>query len=167
MSCCTVDHTVFYVAAVVSQSESYYRATRGYHKSGVTGMAVESEESVMWCLIATIVVSLLEISLESLLWWAYHRNLAIHRNVLDAHTVSRSRDHCNDADTKVVPLSVNYHFTRQCNYQCGFCFHTAKTSFVLPIDEAKHGLKLLKEAGKHYPPSLCIQATGHTCMSEF
>ena len=46
-----------------------------------------------------------------------------------------------------VPLSVNYHFTRQCNYQCGFCFHTAKTSFVLPIDEAKRGLKMLKEAG--------------------
>ena len=46
------------------------------------------------------------------------------------------------------PVSVNYHFTRQCNYQCGFCFHTAKTSFVLPIDEAKRGLKLLKDAGK-------------------
>nr|CAL36990.1 viperine-like protein [Suberites domuncula] len=45
------------------------------------------------------------------------------------------------------PLSVNYHFTRQCNYQCGFCFHTAKTSFVLPISEAKRGLKMLKEAG--------------------
>lgn len=47
----------------------------------------------------------------------------------------------------VVPKSVNYHFTRQCNYQCGFCFHTAKSSFVLPLAEAKHGLKLLKEAG--------------------
>ncbi|XP_053489407.1 radical S-adenosyl methionine domain-containing protein 2 [Ictalurus furcatus] len=46
-----------------------------------------------------------------------------------------------------TPSSVNYHFTRQCNYKCGFCFHTAKTSFVLPIDEAKRGLRLLKEAG--------------------
>ncbi|KAM6467436.1 S-adenosylmethionine-dependent nucleotide dehydratase RSAD2 isoform 2-T2 [Liasis olivaceus] len=46
-----------------------------------------------------------------------------------------------------VPLSVNYHFTRQCNYKCGFCFHTAKTSFVLPVQEAKRGLRLLKEAG--------------------
>lgn len=45
------------------------------------------------------------------------------------------------------PESVNYHFTRQCNYQCGFCFHTAKTSFVLPLDDAKRGLMLLKEAG--------------------
>jgi radical S-adenosyl methionine domain-containing protein 2 len=47
----------------------------------------------------------------------------------------------------VVPESVNYHFTRQCNYQCGFCFHTAKSSFLLPIEEAKRGLRLLKDAG--------------------
>ncbi|KAJ6654074.1 hypothetical protein lerEdw1_007500 [Lerista edwardsae] len=46
-----------------------------------------------------------------------------------------------------VPVSVNYHFTRQCNYKCGFCFHTAKTSFVLPLEEAKRGLGLLKQAG--------------------
>lgn len=45
------------------------------------------------------------------------------------------------------PVSVNYHFTRKCNYQCGFCFHTAKTSFLLPLDEAKQGLRLLKDAG--------------------
>ena len=49
---------------------------------------------------------------------------------------------------KIIPRSVNYHFTRQCNYKCGFCFHTAKTSSVLPIDEAKRGLKMLKEAGR-------------------
>ncbi|KAJ8288629.1 hypothetical protein COCON_G00012880 [Conger conger] len=46
-----------------------------------------------------------------------------------------------------TPTSVNYHFTRQCNYKCGFCFHTAKTSFVLPVEEAKRGLRLLKESG--------------------
>ena len=53
-----------------------------------------------------------------------------------------------DRQRSTVPLS--YHFTRQCNYQCGFCFHTTKTSFVLPIDEAKRGLKILKEAGMVY-----------------
>ena len=47
-----------------------------------------------------------------------------------------------------VPRSVNYHFTRQCNYKCGFCFHTAKTSFVLPLEKAKQGLQMLKDAGK-------------------
>ena len=46
-----------------------------------------------------------------------------------------------------IPVSVNYHFTRQCNYDCGFCFHTAKTSHKMSLDEAKRGLKLLKEAG--------------------
>ncbi|KAL8657749.1 MAG: hypothetical protein Q9226_001621 [Calogaya cf. arnoldii] len=45
------------------------------------------------------------------------------------------------------PISVNYHFTRRCNYECGFCFHTAKTSYMLPIEEAKKGLKLLVNAG--------------------
>uniref|UniRef100_A0A8C2Y3P9 S-adenosylmethionine-dependent nucleotide dehydratase RSAD2 n=1 Tax=Capra hircus TaxID=9925 RepID=A0A8C2Y3P9_CAPHI len=50
-------------------------------------------------------------------------------------------------DLPTTPTSVNYHFTRQCNYKCGFCFHTAKTSFVLPLEEAKRGLLMLKEAG--------------------
>ncbi|XP_026933610.1 S-adenosylmethionine-dependent nucleotide dehydratase RSAD2 isoform X2 [Acinonyx jubatus] len=52
-------------------------------------------------------------------------------------------------DQPTTPTSVNYHFTRRCNYKCGFCFHTAKTSFVLPLDEAKRGLRLLQEAGEY------------------
>jgi len=51
------------------------------------------------------------------------------------------------AEVATIPESVNYHFTRTCNYSCGFCFHTAKTSFVLPLDKAKHGLSMLVEAG--------------------
>lgn len=54
------------------------------------------------------------------------------------------------------PTSVNYHFTRKCNYKCGFCFHTAKTSFVLPLEEAKRGLKLLKDSGKFLYPGVCV-----------
>ncbi|MCJ1234708.1 hypothetical protein MMC14_002671 [Varicellaria rhodocarpa] len=46
-----------------------------------------------------------------------------------------------------IPVSVNYHLTRRCNYNCGFCFHTATTSYVLPLVDAKKGLALLKEAG--------------------
>ena len=46
-----------------------------------------------------------------------------------------------------TPKSVNYHFTRLCNYSCGFCFHTQKTSYILPLEKAIYGLKLLKEAG--------------------
>uniref|UniRef100_A0A1B6M0I6 S-adenosylmethionine-dependent nucleotide dehydratase RSAD2 n=1 Tax=Graphocephala atropunctata TaxID=36148 RepID=A0A1B6M0I6_9HEMI len=48
---------------------------------------------------------------------------------------------------QIIPRSVNYHFTRKCNYQCGFCFHTALTSYVLPLEEAKRGLTMLKTAG--------------------
>lgn len=43
--------------------------------------------------------------------------------------------------------SVNYHMSRQCNYKCKFCFHTNKNSFILPLEEAKTGLSLLKQAG--------------------
>lgn len=46
-----------------------------------------------------------------------------------------------------TPVSVNYHFSRECNYKCGFCFHTETTSSILSLDEAKRGMKLLKEAG--------------------
>ena len=60
-----------------------------------------------------------------------------------------------------IPESVNYHFTRQCNYSCGFCFHTAKTSFVMPEGEAKRGLKLLKEAGKAIISNICISIVLH------
>jgi hypothetical protein len=48
---------------------------------------------------------------------------------------------------KRVPISVNYHFSRKCNYECGFCFHTAKNSNILELDQAKIGLAKLKEAG--------------------
>jgi radical S-adenosyl methionine domain-containing protein 2 len=46
-----------------------------------------------------------------------------------------------------IPLSVNYHLTRACNYRCKFCFHTALTKDCLPLDEAKHGIRLLQKAG--------------------
>ncbi|NXT18089.1 RSAD2 protein, partial [Syrrhaptes paradoxus] len=63
-----------------------------------------------------------------------------------ATPADRRREREED-DASLTPTSVNYHFTRQCNYKCGFCFHTAKTSFVLPLEEAKRGLAMLKEAG--------------------
>lgn len=50
-------------------------------------------------------------------------------------------------DAAEIPVSVNYHFSRRCNYECGFCFHTEKTSSILSTDGAKRGLKLMKEAG--------------------
>ncbi|KAE8150277.1 radical SAM enzyme [Aspergillus avenaceus] len=49
--------------------------------------------------------------------------------------------------TTKKPISVNYHFTRQCNKTCVFCFHTATTSHVEKIPAAKKGLSLLAKAG--------------------
>lgn len=51
------------------------------------------------------------------------------------------------ARTGQVPISVNYHFSRVCNKECLFCFHTATTSHVESIENAKRGLLLLKQAG--------------------
>lgn len=45
------------------------------------------------------------------------------------------------------PVSVSYFPSRKCNYACGFCFHTDTNDYILPIDKAKRGLRLLKEAG--------------------
>jgi radical S-adenosyl methionine domain-containing protein 2 len=45
------------------------------------------------------------------------------------------------------PLSVNYFISRVCNYSCGFCFHTAKTKDMLPLDKAKEGLRMLQDYG--------------------
>jgi radical S-adenosyl methionine domain-containing protein 2 len=46
-----------------------------------------------------------------------------------------------------TPFAVNYHFTRECNFKCGFCFHTALTSHVEKIDKIKPALRALKDAG--------------------
>jgi len=50
-------------------------------------------------------------------------------------------------ENKSKNLVVNYHFMRQCNYHCGFCFHTAKTSHVASLTDAKKGLAILKQRG--------------------
>ncbi|KAI0379462.1 hypothetical protein F5Y04DRAFT_290350 [Hypomontagnella monticulosa] len=55
------------------------------------------------------------------------------------------RKHQNDNTT--TPSSVNFFFTRKCNKECAFCFHTEKTSYVAPEEDMKRGLRLLKEAG--------------------
>ncbi|KIX06957.1 uncharacterized protein Z518_04933 [Rhinocladiella mackenziei CBS 650.93] len=49
--------------------------------------------------------------------------------------------------SKSCPVSVNYHFTRQCNKSCGFCFHTATTTHKEDLLSAQRGLKMLKDAG--------------------
>jgi 2-iminoacetate synthase ThiH len=61
---------------------------------------------------------------------------------------------------RVTPLSVNYFFTRDCNYKCGFCFHTATNSFILHMDEIRRGLTLLQRAGMKK-----INFAGNSCYN--
>lgn len=53
----------------------------------------------------------------------------------------------DDDDDPYAPVSVNYFPSRECNYACGFCFHTNTSGYILPLDEAKRGLRLLADAG--------------------
>ncbi|KAF8839231.1 radical SAM enzyme [Paxillus ammoniavirescens] len=50
-------------------------------------------------------------------------------------------------NSPIQPLSVNWFPHRVCNYACHFCFHTQTNSFLLPLDKAKHALRLLADAG--------------------
>ena len=43
--------------------------------------------------------------------------------------------------------AINYHFTRKCNYSCKFCFHTKKSSFILPLEKQIELIRIFKEAG--------------------
>jgi len=43
--------------------------------------------------------------------------------------------------------SVNYFISRQCNYQCKFCFHTQLNTNKLGLGKAMLGLQLLRQAG--------------------
>ena len=44
-------------------------------------------------------------------------------------------------------MSVNFHFTRVCNYGCHFCFHTNKNNDALALEDMKLGLRRLREYG--------------------
>jgi len=43
--------------------------------------------------------------------------------------------------------SVNYHFLRECNYGCNFCFHTDLKSEWVGLENALEAIRLLKQAG--------------------
>ena len=47
----------------------------------------------------------------------------------------------------LVPTSVNFFFSRACNYSCKYCFHTEQNAFLLDIGDMKRGLRLLQVAG--------------------
>ena len=72
--------------------------------------------------------------------------------VYAAHYIYSVDPHRASKKTRNAPfrnLVVNYHFLRQCNYSCKFCFHQdiKDDTFVLPLEDAKRGLRLFKENG--------------------
>jgi len=56
-----------------------------------------------------------------------------------------SSDNKNDISDLVK--SVNYFISRECNYSCKFCFHTQTNTNKFQFEQAKYGLRLLKESG--------------------
>lgn len=50
------------------------------------------------------------------------------------------------AERLLSKASVNLHFSRRCNFECKFCFHTAKTSHVLSLPNL---LQILEEVRRH------------------
>ena len=61
-------------------------------------------------------------------------------------THNKSKQTVSVADTEGMQ-AVNFHFTRQCNYDCGFCFHTAKTSYGLPLEDCKVIILKVRNSG--------------------
>lgn len=68
-------------------------------------------------------------------------------NTLTKNDLPRKEEEKSTAPANDIPISVNYHFTRQCNMSCGFCFHTATTSHMVSLEDALKGIRLLKDAG--------------------
>jgi len=59
---------------------------------------------------------------------------------------SKNEIHHRVAPTQ-CPVSVSYHFTRQCNKSCGLCFHMVTKSHKESLVNAVKGPGFLKEAG--------------------
>lgn len=70
-------------------------------------------------------------------WWTARMRRRYWRKL--THYLTRSKD--------TIPLRVNNHFLRACNYACGFCFHQYTSKTVMSLDEAIRGLRLLEESG--------------------
>jgi len=43
--------------------------------------------------------------------------------------------------------AINFHFTRQCNYHCKFCFHTKKSKYMLPMKDQLSILQQFRQFG--------------------
>ena len=48
---------------------------------------------------------------------------------------------------EIIPISVNFFYSRACNYHCGYCFHAENNLDKLPLEQVKKGLSLLRNKG--------------------
>jgi len=93
----------------------------------------------------TAALNTLSASIRTVLIWI---RFGYESLMLQVHLPAMVKEKSESSTIKsAIPVSVNYHYLRTCNYSCGFCFHTAKTSFVLPLEEAKRGLRMLTDKG--------------------
>ena len=53
----------------------------------------------------------------------------------------------NSEQVASLVRSVNYFISRECNYSCKFCFHTETNTNKFQFEQARYGLKILKDAG--------------------
>lgn len=82
----------------------------------------------------------------------YSRKFSLLASIYDEQNLkgASSQTYLSEAHKKAIServKSVNYFISRQCNYHCKFCFHTQKNIDKLSLEEAKEGLRLLKDAG--------------------
>ena len=77
----------------------------------------------------------------------YYYAKQVDHNRISNHPSDSCQDMVRNSTSHSERIAVNYHITRQCNYNCGFCFHTAKTSHVEKEENAKRIVRELREAG--------------------
>ena len=56
-------------------------------------------------------------------------------------------ENIDNIDVSNLVRSVNYFISRECNYNCKFCFHTETNKDKFQLEQARYGLRLLKSAG--------------------
>lgn len=130
--------------------------------TGQAAAAAVVSGAVAYCFYRMLLTHLLlaKYSIHPRFWSLPFRqnNPGVSRNSPSSLSTSKNEDHryeighvgtevYNTRSSTIKPISVNYHFTRKCNAECGFCFHTEKSSYVASEADMKRGLKLLKDAG--------------------
>jgi len=49
--------------------------------------------------------------------------------------------------SQAIAPAINFHISRVCNYKCKFCFHTKKSSYILPINDQIEVLRQFRQVG--------------------